>query len=176
MKKLVLAALAASAAIATPAFAGTPDTGTVTVTGSVGGKCLFTTKTASIDAGELAGADGKLNATPLTNPTKTLAGWCNQSASKMTVTAKPLFGSTPTADSNFTNRIDINAQATAAGVTATDTSSGDTDTVFTPGDPQTVGIFSGNIDVKITSATAGGKILTQGSYNGSIDVTLTPAV
>jgi len=176
MKKLVLAALAASAAIATPAFAGTPDTGTVAVTGSVAGKCLFTTKNESIPAGELAGADGKLDATPLTSPTKTLVGWCNQSASTMTVTAKPLIGSTPTTDASFTNRIDIDAQATAAGKTATDSSTGEAGPTYTAGTGQIVGIFSGNIDVKITAASAGGKILTQGNYNGSIDVTLTPAV
>ncbi|HET9629171.1 MAG TPA: hypothetical protein VFP14_06770, partial [Novosphingobium sp.] len=62
MKKLVLAALAASAAIATPAFAAANDTGTVTVSGTVAGRCLFTTNAQTITVTELAKSGSDANA------------------------------------------------------------------------------------------------------------------
>jgi len=175
MNKLILAALAASAALSTPALAANNDTGTVTVNGSVAGKCKFTTGTATINANELAGADGKLDASVLVNKTATLVGWCNQTASTMKVTAKPLLGDTAAPNASFTNRVDIDAQAVAAGQTATDSSVGETAPTYTAGTAATVGIFSGNVDVKITAASSASAILTAGTYVGTVDVTLTPA-
>lgn len=182
MNKLVLAALAASAAISAPALATTNDIGTVNVSGTVAGRCLFTTNSQTITIAELAksGSDtnaGKLDPTSLVNQTKTLVGWCNKSASTMTVTAKPLLGSTGAPNSYFDDRIDLTATAVANGQTATDSSSGETVNSYVAGSAVTVGTFSGNVVVTlIGAATPNNGILTAGSYTGSVDVTLAPAV
>lgn len=183
MKKQLIAALAASAAaIATPALAAANDTGTVTINGTVAGRCLFTTNSATITVTELSdtgtGANaGKLNPASLVNQTRTLIGWCNKTASTMTVTAKPLTGSTTAPNTTFDDRVDIAASATANSQTAIDGSAGEAGPVYTAGAPATVGIFSGNVDVKITGATSPNNgILTAGTYTGSVDVTLAPAV
>jgi hypothetical protein len=181
MKKLVLAALAASA-MSTPAFAANNDTGTVGVSGTVAGRCLFTTNSQTITVGELAksGSDanaGKLDSSVLVNQTKTLVGWCNKTASTMTVTAKPMLGTTAAPNTSFDSRIDLTASAVANNQTATDGSAGETVNSYTAGSPATVGIFSGNVVVTLTGAsTPNNGILTEGTYTGSVDVTLTPAV
>lgn len=183
MKKLIIAALAASVSLSAPAFAAANETGTVTVTGSVAGRCLFTTNAQTITVGDLAktGSDanaGKLDSSVLINQTKTLVGWCNKTASTMTVTAKPMLGTTPAPNGSFDNRIDLTASAVANGQTATDGSAGETVNSYVASSPATtVGIFAGNVVVTLTGAsTPNNGILTEGTYTGSVDVTLAPAV
>lgn len=186
MNKLFIAALAATAAtFATPAMAATNDTGTVTINGTVAGRCLFTTNSGTITIPELAltgtgTTAGKLDTSTLVTSAnnRTLVGWCNKTASTMTVTAKPLLGSTTAPNTSFDDRIDISAQAVANTQTATDGSAGEVVGSYVAGTPAaTVGIFSGNVVVSITGATTPNSgILTAGTYLGSIDVTLAPAV
>jgi hypothetical protein len=175
-KSFILAGMAACV-LATPAFA--QSTGTVTVTGSVADRCLFTTPSATILLGELArpGSDanaGKLDEAVVDAGTATLVGWCNGTAATMSVEAQPLLntdfvGAPP---SGFDTRIDYTADALANSATATDTS-----TVAGAGTAVSVGMFTGNVVVNLgSSATPGGGLLVAGDYAGQVLVTLTPNV
>jgi hypothetical protein len=169
MKRLFIA-VAALAAI--PAAASAQDaTGTVAINANVAPKCLFTTPSATITIPELAGADGKLDAATVNGQTRTLVGWCNGTAATMAVAATPI--TTPASGgTSFDNRVDYSASALANAVTATDTS-----TIVGAGPPQTVGVFSGDIVVTLSSAASpGGKLLLAGAYTGNVTVTLSPTV
>jgi hypothetical protein len=161
---LILAAVGLSAA-ATPAFAAD---GTVNIDGSVAAKCLFTTSSATLSLGELAGADGKLDVSTVNTKNATLVGWCNGSAATMQVNALALTNS-GTPGSSFDNTIDYTATAVANSVSASDT------TAAGAGTAQTVGLFSGDVVVTLSgSSTPGGKLLLSGAYTGSVVVTLSP--
>lgn len=178
-KLLATAFAVAASALATPALAQATNQGTVEIQGSVAERCLFTTPSATIDLDELAlgGTDtnaGKLDASQVNGRSETLVGWCNATASTMTVQASPLlnvdFTSTP--PSGFDRRVDFTATATANSVDATDSS-----TTPLAGTPQTVNIFTGDVVVELSAAaTPGGGLLVAGDYEGEVTVTLSPAV
>lgn len=172
MNKLLLIA-APLALVASPAFA--QSTGNVGVNGSVEGRCLFTTPSATIALGELAlpGTDtnaGKLDSSKVTGRTATLVGWCNNAAATMTVTTTEL--TTPaSAASGFDKRVDYTATATANSVNASDSS-----IAAGAGTAQTVGMFTGNVLVTLSApSTPTGGLLVAGAYTGNVAVTLTPA-
>lgn len=173
MRKIAFIA-APLALLASPA-AAQDSTGTVDITGSVAGRCLFTTPSGLIELGELAlgGADndaGRLDDSTVNGGTATLVGWCNNAAAGMTVEAFPLLNTAPSA-SGFTNRVDFTATAEANEAEADDTSltEGDGDTV-------SVGMFAGNVVVTLSDASApSNNRLVAGDYDGSVEVTLTPA-
>lgn len=174
MIRNALTALAVSAlALATPAFAATPDTGTVTITGSVGKKCKFTAGTATIALGELADADGKLKAGLVESGTATLTAWCNAPAT-VAVTANPIKAATVTAPSNqFDDRIEYTATATIGAVTANDTTDAGAAQIL--GAASSVGIFSSDIGIALSAAsTINSGLLVADDYAGSVTVTLTP--
>ena len=112
------------ALLATPALAQSQDgdaTGTVTIDGSVAGRCLFTTDQVYIHLGELAlsGTDssaGKLDTSKVDGQSATLVGWCNNSAATMQVEATALTNSASTA-TGFDNTINYTATATANSMT-----------------------------------------------------------
>lgn len=173
MRKLLLFALPL-AFIGTPANAQS-STGNVVINGSVAGRCLFTTPNATITLGELAlgGTDttaGKLDVSKVNGMNATLVGWCNNTASTMTVLATELTGPTATA-TGFDKRVDYTATANANSVNATDTS-----TVAGAGSAVTVGMFTGNVVVTLSAAsTPTSGLLVAGSYTGNVAVTLSPA-
>lgn len=115
MKKIVLLALAAStAAVATPAFAQTV-TGTITLEGSVGDKCLVlpgagNTFGDTIDLGELAGSAGTLRADIATevndNPAMETRIVCTTANPMISVTTTALATSAPSVD-GYDNSIDF---------------------------------------------------------------------
>ena len=165
---------------ATPAFAqSASSTGTVTINGSVADRCLFTTPSAVINAGELSQAGsgstaGKLDASKLDGQSRTLVGWCNGTAATMSVEAQPLlntsFAGAPPA--GFDARINYAAGAAAGSATATDTS-----IVAGAGSAVPVGLFSGNVVVTLSgSSTPNSGLLIAGGYSGQVLVTLTPNV
>lgn len=161
------------AALSTPAL-GQSATGTVDLTGSVEGRCLFTVPNETISLGELAlsGADGlagRLDAAKVDNQSATLSGWCNHAAATMKVEALPLLNTAAANDAAFTNRIDFLATADANGATASDTT---IDTVA--GSEESVGMFAGDVVVTLASASAAGKLLVAGDYSGQVLVTLAP--
>lgn len=174
MRKSLLL-LAPLALAASPALAQTADsTGTVSIDGSVAGRCLFTTPSATISLNELAlsGSDtsaGKLNTAAVNGKGATLVGWCNSAAAGMTVKAFPLLNTAASA-SGFTNRVDFTATATANSASGTDTT-----LTAGAGTPVSVGMFTGNIAVGLSAASApGNALLVAGTYNGSVEVTLSP--
>lgn len=172
MRKSLLFAAAPIALMASPALAQ-DSTGTVDISGSVAGRCLFTTDNASIILGELAlpGTDtsaGKLKASMVNGRNATLVGWCNNAASTMEVEATKLVNPA-TAASGFTNAVDYTATATANEVDATDTT-----TVEGAGDAEDVGMFTGNILVTLSDAATDGGLLVAGDYTGQVTVTLKP--
>jgi hypothetical protein len=178
MIKTAISALAiAGLAAASPAFAATApvsDTGTVNITGTVGKKCQFTgTDPETLNLGELAGIDGKLDTAKVDNKTKNLTAWCN-AASKVSVTANPIKAQVITAPStSFDDRIEYKATATIGATSADDTT--DAGTLQLAGLDQNVGIFSSTVVVTLSnSSTTNSGLLVADDYAGSVTVTLTP--
>jgi hypothetical protein len=175
MRRLLIPAVLLG--LAAPAMASATvlsATGTVTVDGSVAARCQFTTGTATITLGELAKPDGTFDPTTVDGQNRTLTGWCNGTNSSMTVNAQSLTNTTA-APSGFSNQVDFTATALAASQSAVDTNSTDN----TAGAPVTVGIFSGDIKVTLSSSSShGGSTLKMvaGAYAGDVLVTLTPAI
>ena len=177
MRKLILASAVLAAATAPPVLAQT-TTGTVTIDGSVAPRCLFTTSNAVINAGELAltgtGASaGKLDASKLGGQSRTLVGWCNGTASSMSVEALPVVNTTVTSapPAGFDRVVNYTATATANAVNAADSS-----IVAGAGSPSTVGLFTGNVTVTLSgSSTPGAGLLIAGAYQGDTRVTLAAA-
>ncbi len=170
-----LIAIAPLALVTSPVLAQTADvTGTVLIDGSVAGRCLFTTPNATISLGELAlgGADssaGKLDTSKVNGQSATLAGWCNNAAATMSVEAFPL--TNPASGATGFDKL-INYTATAVAGDADPDDSSITDGA---GTPQTVGLYSGDIEVTLSNAsTPAGGLLVAGGYTGSVIVTLAP--
>lgn len=175
MIRNAISALAASALVlAAPALAATPDTGTVNITGSVGKKCKFTQASALIPLGELAGADGKLDATVVNGKTATLVAWCNAPA-QVKVTANPIKAGAVAAPAGgqFDDRVEYTATASIGAVAATDAT--DAGATQAEGTGQNVGIFSSNVGLALSAAsTINSGLLVADDYSGSVTVTLTP--
>jgi hypothetical protein len=176
MRKLWMIAVPMALA-AIPAAAQT--TGTVNVDGSVAGRCLFTTPSATISVGEMAvqgtgSTAGKLNAAVIEGQTRTLVGWCNGSASTMSVETLPLMntGFAPAAPTGFDKRVDYTATAVANAVSADDSS-----IAGGAGAASTVGLFTGDVAVTLSGASSPtGGLLVAGTYQGQVIVTLSPAI
>lgn len=166
------------AVLALPLAAGTANaqtaTGTVTIDGSVAGRCSLSISSASISVGEMSlPADGKLNAAVINGQNRNLTGFCNGSAANMTVQAQPLLNITAPAapPAGFDNRVDYTATATANAVNGTDSSVG----ALSDGTPVTIGQFTGNILVTLSAASSPNSgILVAGTYQGQVLVTLKP--
>lgn len=174
MRKLLILAIPAALA-ASPALAQSA-TGTVSIDGSVAGRCLFTVPNKTISLGELAlsgtGATaGKLDTAKVNGRTETLVGWCNNAAATMTVTTTELTN-LATAAPGFDNRIDYTATAVANGANASDTS-----LTAGAGATQPVGMFTGNVEVTLSAAsTPTNGLLVAGGYTGNVIVTLAPTI
>jgi hypothetical protein len=159
MKKWMMAALAASTAMATPALAGT--TASYTVDGSVDGVCSISASGA-LDFGKLTDATGAFSNTASPSSVDGNA-YCNQAATTVTVTHTDLTTSgTPT--TGFTNDVTY----TPVLITSDRTLTGNQTNA-------TIGAFS-SLTVKAQGAAASGSAkLVAGSYSGTISITLTPA-
>lgn len=161
--------------VATPALAQSA-TGTVDINGTVAGRCLFTLPNQTISLGELAlsgtGATaGKLDVAKVNGRTAALTGWCNNTAATMSVTTTQLTNPA-SAVTGFDNRVDYTATATANSVNATDSS-----VAAGAGTAQTVGMFTGDVVVTLSSAsTPTSGLLVAGAYTGNVVVTLSPSV
>jgi hypothetical protein len=179
MRRFQLLALLIAAAAASPAWA--QSAGTVDVQGAVAERCQFTSTSAVLlDIGEMSltsGAAsnlGKYDPTTLESRTATLNGWCNGTASTMTVEAAPMvhqtFSGAPPA--GFERQVDFTATATVGG----GASASDSTLAPGPGAATPVGLFSDDVTVTFAnSATPGGGRLIAGAYDGTVEVTLSPA-
>lgn len=173
MKKfLILAAPVLLAA--SPALAQTTGeaTGTVTIDGSVLGRCMFTIPSKTISLGELSlTSTGKLDVSKVNGRNETLNGWCNNTAATMTVTTTELT-TTTAAPTGFDNRVDYTATAVTGAISANDTS-----LTAGAGSASSVGLFSGDIVVTLSSASSPTNgLMVAGAYSGNVVVTLTPTV
>ena len=177
MKNLMIAVMGMAACAASPAFA--QSTGTVTIDGSVAPRCLFTTPSATITLGEMDLSNtgttaGKLDAAVVNGKTRTLVGWCNGSASTMSVKAEALTltGSTGSIPTGFDRTVNYTATAVANSVSAIDSS-----TTAAASSDQTVGLFTGNVVVTLSSSsTPTSGLLVAGDYNGRVLVNLSAAI
>ena len=172
MRKLMFLAIPA-ALLASPAFAqSTSVTGTVNIDGSVAGRCTFTLPSVTLSLGELSlASNGKLDVSKVNTKNATLTGWCNNTAATMSVTTTQLTTGTA-APTGFDNRVDYTATAVANAASASDSS-----TVAGAGTPSTVGLFTGNIVVTLSSASSPNNgLMVAGGYTGNVVVTLTPTV
>ena len=172
MRKLMFLAIPA-VLVASPAFAqsGTA-TGTVTIDGTVAGRCMFTLPNATISLGEISlASNGKLDVSKVNGRNATLTGWCNNTSATMSVTTTQLTTGTA-ATTGFDNRVDYTGTAVTGSVSASDSS-----LVAGAGTPSTVGQFSGNIVVTLSGASSPtGGLMVAGTYTGNVVVTLTPTV
>lgn len=187
MKKLALAALAISTALATPAAAQNV-TGTINIQGSVQSKCFVLPNNAgntfgtTVQMGELAKSDGTLiNSATLSQTFGTAGGTglsaqvlCTSANPDVSVTAEPLANLAP-ADAGYDNSIDYTADVTFTQVTGStvvhDPSSVPAATLATLG-----GRLNGsgtNVTVATSAWNATG-VLVSGSYNGKITIVVAP--
>ncbi len=169
MRKLTLLAVPV-ALVASPALAQSAS-GTVTVDGTVAGRCSFTLPNATISLGEISlVSTGKLDVSKVNGRSVTLNGWCNNTAARMTVTTTQL--TTPTATTaGFDNRVDYTGTATANSVSASDSS-----LTAGAGAGSTVGQFSGDIVVTLSGASSPTNgLMVAGTYTGNVLVTLAPS-
>jgi hypothetical protein len=170
MRKLLILAVPAVLA-ASPALAQNA-TGTVTIDGTVQGRCMFTVPNKTISLGELSlASNGKLDVGKVNGRSETLNGWCNNTAATMTVTTTELTTVTA-ATSGFDNRVDYTATAVTGSVNAADSS-----LVAGAGSASGVGLFSGDIVVTLSAASSPSSgLMVAGAYSGNVVVTLTPTV
>ena len=157
MKKLLMAAVAASALAATPALAATDAT--YDVTGSVNSACgIAASGTVAFSA--LANADGTY-ASPTATAANDTTAYCNQAGTTVDIshTAMTTSGATPT---GFTNTLDFTPVVSFNGATG-----------LNDGAAQLVGAF-GSLSVSATATTPAAKLIA-GSYSGQISITLHPA-
>ncbi|MFM5950931.1 MAG: hypothetical protein ACKOPM_17155 [Novosphingobium sp.] len=157
--------------LASPAFAqSTTATGTVSIDGTVTGRCSFTLPNATLSLGELSlASNGKLDTSKVNGKQATLTGWCNNTAATMAVTTTQLTTGTA-APTGFDNRVDYTATAVANSASASDSS-----LAAGSGPTSTVGLFTGNIVVTLSGASSPNNgLMVAGGYTGNVVVTLTP--
>jgi hypothetical protein len=187
MKKIIVAALAATTAlIATPASAQTVS-GTVAVTGTVASKC--TTSSGNLDAainlGELAIAAGTVNSSFSGNVgglSRSFTVTCTSPNANLSANASALVNSaivTPTA--GYTNTVHYTATLTANKAAGGTASAVDTSNVV----GATTALLGGHLanaanNVTITvsngNTTTASDLLEAGSYSGSIAISVAPSV
>ena len=158
MKKLLMAAVAASAIAATPAMAAT--SATYSVSGSVAGACSISA-TGSVDFGPLTDGAGAYNNSGTSSEDTDDSAYCNQAATTVTITHTNL-ANTASAPTGFTNTVTFDPVVSTQSVTLTGDKAGGT----------LIGAFD-VFKVKAT-ATAPSAKLVAGSYSGSITITLAP--
>jgi hypothetical protein len=180
MKRILAsgAAVAAIAALSSPAFAAGGGSATLTMTGTVAPACSSVSGNEPVSLTNLTNSDDTLNAAAVNNPSLTASfggtAWCNGAGAQITLTAQAL--TTPTVSgAGFTNRIDYVLDSSL--VTATlGTVAFHVDTAGVATANHVVGPFavSSPVSGAISGATAGGNRLVAGTYTGVITVTVSP--
>ncbi len=188
MKKIALFAAATAAVLATPAMAQNV-TGTITLNGTVAGKCSVTSAPAgttfaqTVNFGELAKADGTLRSGLSTDFSTTpvqATVVCNTGTPKVSVDANPMvnaaFTPVPTGYANTINYTANVAVATATPGTVNFSNA----TTAAPSAAIAVGAALANSANNVVITTTGfatpaaTDILGAGSYTGTITVVISP--
>lgn len=187
MKKLALAALVASAAIASPAMAQ-DVTGTVVINGNVKDKCFVLPNTGNtfsttVEMEELAAADGTLKASADLAAKFGSAGGtglqarvlCTSANPDVSVTASPLVNLAP-ADAGYDNTVDYTADVTFTLVNSGSQIVSDDSAIAASSDATLTGRLNGtgtNISIATSAWNANG-VLVAGDYTGQIVVVVSP--
>lgn len=192
MKKIVLIAMTAAAAITTPAMAATTTTdvtGTINISGSVAPKCFVlngetesASFTANVAMGELADADGTLLPTgTLETKFESVGGdaldvrvLCTSATPNVSVKATPLVGNAA-ATGDYTNIVNYQADVTFSLVSGEDIVS-DASTDDNATEDTLAGRLNGtgtNVSVRTSNWDADG-VLTAGQYAGQIVINIAP--
>jgi len=194
MKKLLYAALAATAAVVvTPAMAQSVS-GTVAVTGTVADKCVVTEDGTppsgafggTVNLGALDDTDGRLRSSASLSASFAAAGTSNLSyrivcttpKTSVTVDASPLVTGAST-QTGYANTVQYNANVAFALVGGTQTLSNDTTAAASATVYNDRLATGGATNVSVTADTfrtpGANDILLAGTYNGSIVITVAPA-
>lgn len=196
MKKIVLAALAASSAlIAMPAAAQTV-TGTVNITGSVAPKCQVIdgggaasgSFTSTVDLGELSQSNGLLrtsaslssqfNAGGTGSAQLTFRVVCTTAAPGVNVNADPIVNAA-TAPAGYANRVDYQADVAFSLVGPASQSVSNDSTAAATAASLTNRLTGTGNNVVITATNFrtpnATDVMVAGSYNGLITVTISPS-
>jgi hypothetical protein len=195
MKKILMIGAAVASALAVPAGAQTV-TGTINITGQVTSKCAVvggastSTFTDNVNLGELAQANGTLEASGtlaarfLSTNSGAVPAFrvvCNSATPAVAVDATELT-TTGTVGAGYTNRIDYVAHVTVAkatgGSTTVDNATTAGATAATPVGSAISGAPGNNVTVTADNFTTPGgaaTLLVAGTYNGQIAVTITPS-
>ncbi|MEN3748254.1 hypothetical protein TPR58_13845 [Sphingomonas sp. HF-S3] len=184
MKKLVLSALVlGSAFAAAPAFA--QASGSVDVSGTVSARCSAVTPiSGSITLGELAKADGTIDAAFSSNTgglTRNFTIKCNGANPKVSVDAKPLVNAASNnAPNGYTNTVHYTATVVALGAKGGSTSIADqsisTGATSSPLNDRLASV-SNNIALTVGAGvtTDSNAMLDAGAYAGKVEITVAPA-
>ena len=187
MQKIALIALAASAAIATPALAQSVASGTVAVNGTVAGKCTAITPISeTITLNELALANGTVDGTfsgaASGGLTKTFTVKCTTATPRITVSSNALTNTVdPTTANGYTGTVNYTStlvadQAPTGFATAI---------YITAGNPpaSTTALTAplknatGNVRLTVSAGTTtnGSDVLKSGTYTSTVTITVSPA-
>ncbi len=185
MKKIAYIAMAAAAMAATPAMAQSAS-GSVAVTGWVGGKCTAQTPIAgAIDLGDLATSAGLINSTFSANVgglSRSFSVICTSANVNITVSSDALNNSTDsTTGGGYTGRVHYTST-----LTANKASGGTASAVYTTADvlpAATTTALGGrlqnatnNLTVTVSNGTTtnSGDVLKSGNYSSTILITVSP--
>lgn len=194
MRKILLAALAASAVIATPAAAQSV-TGTVIINGNVPSKCTVTNGSSAtafgttVNMGDLSDVDATLlPSATLSNTFNSVGGSalsarvvCTTANPTIAVNADPLVAATATAASGYANTVHFQANVAVTKVGGSQTYSNDSNAAA--GTPTALGDrLSATVANNVVISTSNWRTLATGdevlvadtSYAGQIVVTIAP--
>lgn len=181
MKKLILLAIPA-ALVASPAFAQNAS-GSVGVTGTVGGRCAALTPiTGTFTLGELAKTDGTIDPAFPNNTsglTKQFTIMCTSADSNVAIDATPLDNAGDnTTGGGYTGRVNYTATTVFQRVSGTHTYIYGTSVGGTLSAPLggRLANAANNVTLSISNGqtTNTGDLLKAGTYNGVINITVSP--
>jgi hypothetical protein len=191
MKKVVaLSIVAIATALAAAPASAQSVSGTVTINGTVGEKCLVTDTGANpnadfggiVNLGALDAADGRLRTIAAIAATGDLANLgfrvvCTTANPLISVTATPLTtAAAPPA--GYANRVDFTADVDFDTVSGTDQYTAVTDATATVGgnltDRLATGLDNVRVDLRDFNTPGVNDVLVAGSYTGSVSITIAP--
>ncbi len=185
-------AILAIAAATSPAAAQVQDvTGTVTITGTVGDKCIVTDAGdvpdpdfgGLIELGQLDDTDGTLKDLGTISASNNLTDLgfrvvCTTASPTVTVTAEPMVNPSITAPDGYADTVHFTADANFSVVGGTDTYSVTTDATAlatgTLSDRLATGPDNVQIDLSNFHTPETDDVLTAGTYTGTVSITISP--
>lgn len=191
MKKFVaLSAMALATALAAAPASAQSVSGTVTINGTVGEKCLVTDTGSNpnadfggvVNLGALDDTDGTLRTIAPISASGDLANLgfrvvCTTANPLVSVTAAPLT-TAATPPTGYANRVDFTADVDFDTVSGTDQYQAVTDGIATVGgnlsDRLATGLDNVRVDLSGFNTPGADDVLVAGSYTGSVSITISP--